>query len=1231
MARPATAWARGTGERTDLDPGDCLPEGCDPATALVGTVWLGDGTAIVPEDPDCVGTDEGGPCLDRSLDIGPGGPESDAIVRPRLLWSNGYEIEGQVFRVGQNPGTPDPSDFSTVGEVTGGFVFHATGGRDNGGYVETVESAPGMTQADNVGNYMWLPLAPGETPPRGAGQHHAFNYHGVALPRPHNAIGFGSNTGTGPFFPSVVLQVSDADRKVRVMKVGVDMGGLATFTQLGPTSTLVVPADGWWSIEPQAFVAPGGNTEGGFVIARYYHEGGPAEGETIVFALGVNLTGDGHHGYAWGSEVVRRNSVGISGVWIDDSVVYGPYGPVKRWLGDCRVGVGVPSGAGDATNSEVAHTSSPHPLGVTATDMGVTVTHGSTDRWRNVTGAIARAIDEITSGDWWLGQISAFTGAWLFGPLPFPTSDPTVAAGWNDWTADELMPRNTLYDELSELYRTTVNRTNIAVVEGLFPYLRAGARWVVGVARFGPASDHLDGTWAPADGLDATTMIFPLVSRHAHGSIGSGSGILGDGADAYRHDLRTLIKAGGATTQGAIRTAVRGAPNPLHQDVGSKWGTRWNTLLGYTVAPYDFVEANPATSARFEPSDLPAVQAGFKGDLSRFDANFLTDPDFTPEARWNQLDVVEAGFDVVYHPEVVAFTEHAPFPPVAAFFTTTGTDLPARHVVIRDASTDWDGSLVTLLVDWGDGSDPEPIAAGGTLAHDYAAPGTYTITLTVLDSDSLADSVSHDVDAFIPNTPPSADFTVAADPGDITNQTVGFTDTSVDDGTITAWDWDFGDGSPHDTTQNPVHVYAAPGTYTVVLVVTDDGGEGGQPPLTGSTSVDIDLPLAGGGGGSRVSMPILFSDSTHAGLQQSSRRYDFTGGGETLAAGAGRDGRDAIAEGDNFGTWQYTFRVADPHVFQFAFDLQGATLPGYELPLFVAGAHTLACVLRPDGKVRVYAWDGVAWNNVMETAAPVPGTGWVVGTMRFGYGAIGAGFAKLRINGEVLSADPIAVNPGGGSFVNDFITFGTGSGGNYDYAPPGYVHGLAAVRWCDIACFDDSGVVDHDDHPGDVHFSIATPQAVGTFNDSGGSAVNVQVADEGTSKNTFTALSQKDTFTLDTPSGTIAAILAVLPFFEVIRGGASVTRTFAMLVKSGGGTSQSADISSASSYSARYRVNPSDTQDRWAVPLDPSTGLAWAAAAAVGAAEVGMVVTVLGAGGTISVSQLGLEVAYWDV
>jgi len=50
---------------------------------------------------------------------------------------------------------------------------------------------------------------------------------------------------------------------------------------------------------------------------------------------------------------------------------------------------------------------------------------------------------------------------------------------------------------------------------------------------------------------------------------------------------------------------------------------------------------------------------------------------------------------------------------------------------------------------------------------------------------------------------------------------VSFLDRSAQ---AAGWQWNFGDGSPVVNTQNPVHVYTQPGTYTVRLVVQGPGG-----------------------------------------------------------------------------------------------------------------------------------------------------------------------------------------------------------------------------------------------------------------------------------------------------------------------------------------------------------------------------------------------------------------------
>jgi len=51
--------------------------------------------------------------------------------------------------------------------------------------------------------------------------------------------------------------------------------------------------------------------------------------------------------------------------------------------------------------------------------------------------------------------------------------------------------------------------------------------------------------------------------------------------------------------------------------------------------------------------------------------------------------------------------------------------------------------------------------------------------------------------------------------------TVNFADNST--GVVASYTWDFGDGNT-SAEQNPTHVYAAPGTYTVKQTVAGPGG-----------------------------------------------------------------------------------------------------------------------------------------------------------------------------------------------------------------------------------------------------------------------------------------------------------------------------------------------------------------------------------------------------------------------
>lgn len=100
------------------------------------------------------------------------------------------------------------------------------------------------------------------------------------------------------------------------------------------------------------------------------------------------------------------------------------------------------------------------------------------------------------------------------------------------------------------------------------------------------------------------------------------------------------------------------------------------------------------------------------------------------------------------------------------------------------------------------------------------------------------------------NSPPTASFTYSC-----TELVCDFVGTGSDsDGSVTGFSWDFGDGVAA-TEATTSHTYTNPGTYTVLLTVTDNGG------ATGSTSQAVTVAAAGGGDGGGTTTTFTGSSS----------------------------------------------------------------------------------------------------------------------------------------------------------------------------------------------------------------------------------------------------------------------------------------------------------------------------------------------------------------------------------
>ncbi|MGZ6753985.1 MAG: PKD domain-containing protein, partial [Nocardioides sp.] len=148
-------------------------------------------------------------------------------------------------------------------------------------------------------------------------------------------------------------------------------------------------------------------------------------------------------------------------------------------------------------------------------------------------------------------------------------------------------------------------------------------------------------------------------------------------------------------------------------------------------------------------------------------------------------------------------------------------------------SSDGDGTVSSYEWTFSDGDE----AGGPTPQKDFAATGTYDVTLTVTDDGGLASSVTHQVSVVKPNVAPTAAFGASCTYLDCSFDGSSSTDA---DGTVTGWAWDFGDGQGA-TGSTPHHTYAGPGSYTVTLVVTDDAG---ATATTSSSQVVVAAPAA---------------------------------------------------------------------------------------------------------------------------------------------------------------------------------------------------------------------------------------------------------------------------------------------------------------------------------------------------------------------------------------------------
>ncbi len=197
---------------------------------------------------------------------------------------------------------------------------------------------------------------------------------------------------------------------------------------------------------------------------------------------------------------------------------------------------------------------------------------------------------------------------------------------------------------------------------------------------------------------------------------------------------------------------------------------------------------------------------GYEWDLGDGNTSTLQNPVHTyPAGAYNiRLVITTAGGctdTASVQPGIIASIK-----PVPNFSATPRNVCAFQPVQFTDMTT---GTATNWLWDFGDGgtsTDQNPV-------HEYQDTGYFDVKLIVCNA-GCCDSIRFT--RYIHISPPIANFIASFECQNKLNKR--FTDLSLG---ADEWHWDFGDGAT-STLQHPVHTYAGPGVYTVVLWVKNN-------------------------------------------------------------------------------------------------------------------------------------------------------------------------------------------------------------------------------------------------------------------------------------------------------------------------------------------------------------------------------------------------------------------------
>ena len=166
-------------------------------------------------------------------------------------------------------------------------------------------------------------------------------------------------------------------------------------------------------------------------------------------------------------------------------------------------------------------------------------------------------------------------------------------------------------------------------------------------------------------------------------------------------------------------------------------------------------------------------------------------------------------------------------PPVA-YFEYSPSDPKVGDIVTFDGSKSYDPDGRIVKYRWsyvtaGSSQLPFFMGCGAKIRYSWKQPGSYIVTLEVVDDNGSRDTFQRKIYVDKALVPPHADFCFGPKEPKVGEKVTFDGSKSTDDGSIVKYSWDFGDGKEGEG-KVVSHVYSSPGCYLVKLTVVDNDG-----------------------------------------------------------------------------------------------------------------------------------------------------------------------------------------------------------------------------------------------------------------------------------------------------------------------------------------------------------------------------------------------------------------------